>query len=459
MTKVTAINARDRDAVLTALRSGVVPRRGIHLVQVGRAGEIDALVKDLDRVAADGSAVRFVVGDFGAGKTFFLSLVRAIALEKRMVTFTADLHPDRRLHGSGGQARSLYAELTRNAATQTKPEGGALGSVVERFVTSALQEAKSAGMTVETVIHERLHQLTELVNGFDFAEVIAAYWRGHDQGNDQLKSDAMRWLRGEFSTKTDARNALGVRAIVDDDEIYDQLKLMARFVRLAGYRGLIVELDELVNLMKLPHTQARNSNYEQILRMFNDVVQGSAEGLGVIFGGTPETLMDTRRGLFSYPALQSRLSENTFARQLGVQDAGGPVIRLANLGPEDLYVLLTKLRHLQAGGDPEKYLVPDEAIAGYLDHCNVAIGAAYFNTPRQTIRGWLDFLNVLDQQRGQSWTDLIGHTTVERETNVDLLEPSDEEELTAAVPVPSPQNTAPPGSERSADDDLSGFRL
>src|SRR5690606_31269585 len=290
------IRARDRDAVIQSLRAGVVPRMGQHLVQVGRTREVETLLSDVERVRDGGSAFRVIVGEYGAGKTFFLNLVRAIAMEKKLVVASADLNPDRRLHASGGQARSLYAELMRNLATRTKPEGGALPGVVEKFIATAKAEARTQGVDTEAVIRAKLEQLTELVNGYDFADVIAAYCRGHEEGSEQLKSSAIRWLRGEFATKTDARQALGVRAIVDDAEVYDQLKLMARFVRLAGFAGLMVNLDELVNLYKLSNTQARNANYEQILRILNDSFQGTAVGLAVVLGGTPEFLLDARRG-------------------------------------------------------------------------------------------------------------------------------------------------------------------
>ncbi|TDR38431.1 P-loop uncharacterized protein DUF2791 [Tahibacter aquaticus] len=407
----TVIRPKDRDTVLQALRAGVVPRAGLQLIQVGRAREVQSLVSDLDRVADSGSAFRVIVGDYGAGKTFFLTLVRAIAHEKGLVTAHADLNPDRRLHGAQGQARSFYQELMRNLATRTKPDA-AMASIVERFISTALQEAKQNGMPVETAIHTRLQSLSELTNGYDFAEVIAKYYQGHDQGNDQLKQDAVRWLRGEFSTKTDARAALGVRSIIDDDDVYDQLKLFARFTRLAGYKGLLVVGDELVNLLKIPHAGARNANYEQLLRMVNDVLQGHADSLGLLFGGTPESLMDPRRGLYSYAALETRLRENAFAQARGVDDTSGPVIRLATLTPEDLYVLLTKLRHVQAGGDPTKYLVPDDALYGFLAHCSNVIGAAYFQTPRQSIRAFLDMLAVLEASPGTSWTDLVTSVAV-----------------------------------------------
>ena len=273
------IRAKDRDAVIQSLRAGVVPRAGQHLIQVGRGREVETLVGDIDRIADGGSTFRFVIGEYGAGKTFFLNLIRAVAMERKLVVATADLNPDRRLHASGGQARSLYAELMRNLATRTKPEGGALAGIVEKFIATAKAEAKASGQAAESVIRAKLDHLTELVNGYDFADVIAAYCRGVEEGQDQLKSDAIRWLRGEFSTRTDARSALGVRTIVDDASVYDQLKLMARFVRLAGFCGLLVSLDELVNLYKLANSQARNANYEQLLRMLNDSLQGTAVGL------------------------------------------------------------------------------------------------------------------------------------------------------------------------------------
>jgi len=408
----TPIRPKDRDAVIQSLRAGVVPRTGQHLIQVGRAREIATLVEDIDRIADGGSAFRIVIGEYGAGKTFFLNLVRAVALEKKLVVASADLNPDRRLHATGGQARSLYAELMRGLATRTKPDGGALSGIVEKFIATAKSEAKSSGQPTESVVRQKLDQLTELVNGYDFADVIAAYCRGYEEGNEQLKSDAIRWLRGEFHTKTDARQALGVRAIVDDATVYDQLKLMARFVRLAGFSGLLVGLDELVNLYKLANTQARNANYEQILRILNDSLQGSAVGLGFVLGGTPDFLLDTRRGLYSYSALQSRLAQNTFATD-GLVDLSGPVLRLTSLTPEDFYVLLQKIRHVYAGGDEGKYLLPDQGIMSFMEHCSNRIGEAYFRTPRTTITSFINMLAVLEQNPGTAWQALLGAIEIE----------------------------------------------
>ncbi|MGN7725261.1 ATP-binding protein [Luteimonas sp. 22616] len=422
------IRPKDRDAVIQSLRAGVVPRAGQHLIQVARGREIEALVSDIDRVADGGSSFRFVIGEYGAGKTFFLNLIRAIAMERKLVVANVDLNPDRRLHASGGQARSLYAELMRNLSTRTKPEGGALAGVVEKFIATAKSEAKAQGIATEQVIRSKLEQLTELVNGYDFADVIAAYCRGAEEGNDQLKSDSIRWLRGEFATRTDARAALGVRTIVDDASVYDQLKLVARFVRLAGYAGLFVCLDELVNLYKLANSQARNSNYEQILRMLNDSLQGTAVGLGFVLGGTPEFLMDPRRGVYSYSALQSRLAQNAFATG-NLVDYTGPVLRLSSLTLEDFYLLLGKIRHVYAGGKAEHYLLPDPAIAGFMEHCANRIGDSFFRTPRTTITSFINLLAILEQNPGTDWKSLIGEVPVEADQggkNDLAVDPDDE---------------------------------
>jgi len=430
---MTAIRAKDRDAVIQSLSAGVVPRTGQHLIQVGRVREIEALLKDIERIADGGSSFRLITGEYGSGKTFFLNLVRSVAMEKKLVTASADLNPDRRLHATGGQSRSLYAELMRNLATRVKPDGGALAGIVEKFVSSSITEAKAAGISPELAIHQKLEHLTEMVNGYDFAAVIAAYWRGFEQGNEQLKADAIRWLRGEFTTKTEARSALGVRTIVDDGSFYDQLKLMGRFVRLAGYSGLLIGLDEMVNLYKLANTAARNSNYEQLLRILNDSLQGSAEGLGFVLGGTPEFLLDTRRGLFSYPALQRRLTENSFAKN-GFVDYSGPVIRLSRLTQEDFYVLLSNIRHVYAAGNPAAYLLPDEALQAFMSHCHKRIGEAYFQTPSNTITAFIHLLAVLEQNPTANWHELLGTVEIAADTGdstlqIDAPEADEDDEL------------------------------
>jgi hypothetical protein len=143
-----------------------------------------------------------------------------------------------------------------------------------------------------------------------------------------------------------------------------------------------------------------------ILRIVNDVLQQNGSNFGIYFGGTPDFLMDTRRGLYSYEALRGRLAENSFARD-GLVDLSGPVLRLQSLSSEELYVLLEKLRHVFAGGDPARYLIPDEALAAFLRHCDRRIGEAYFRTPRTTIKAFLDLLSVLEQNAKASWETLL----------------------------------------------------
>lgn len=439
MSKAERVRPRERDAILQSLGGGIVPRVGQQHIQVGRVKEVGALVEDIDRLSEGGSAIRFVIGEYGSGKTFFLQLIRSVAMEKRLVTAHADLTPDRRIHATGGQAKALYAELMRNLSTRTRPDGGALPSVVERFVSNALAEAKAENTSAEQQIAGRLQELTEMVGGYDFAEVIAAYCRGHETGNEAMKGAAIRWLRGEYATKTEARQDLGVRTIVTDAGVYDQLKLIAHFVRLADYAGLFIFLDELVNLFKLANTQARTSNYEQILRIVNGTLGGS-EGIGFLLGGTPEFLMDPRKGLYSYEALRSRLSENQFAQE-GLVDYKGPVLRLPNLSPEDLFVLLQNIRNVQALGEQGAYLIPDEGIEAFMRHCSEKVGEAHFRTPRSSVRAFVNLLMVIDQNPGVEWSQLVDAVELEDEQNPDLLPLEGEE------------------SDGDADDELASFRI
>ncbi|SNY95815.1 ATP-binding protein [Halomonas sp. hl-4] len=442
------IRPKERDSIIQSLKSGVTPKVGIQHIQVGRVNEIKALYRDIERVADGGSAFRLIIGEYGSGKTFFLSVVRSIALERKMVTVHADLAPERRIQASSGQARNLYSELMRNMSTRNKPDGNALTSVVERFVTQARKEANNANESVNAVIHEKLAKLSEMVGGYDFASVIEAYWNGHEQGNDNLKANAIRWLRAEYSTKTDARRDLGVRTIIDDSGFYDSLKLMSLFVQQAGYSGLLVNLDEMINLYKLNSTQARTSNYEQILRILNDCLQGSVEGLGFLLGGTPEFLLDPRKGLYSYEALQSRLAENSFAQRAGVTDYSSPALHLANLTPEELYILLRNLRHVFASGDQEHYLVPDDSLKSFLNHCYQNIGESYFRTPRSIIKAFLDMLSIVDQNPKIQWSDLVA--------NVEL-EPDRPSEVNTEIDVN--EGTQPPEGRKSDDDWLAEVKI
>lgn len=401
---------RERAAIMSSLGAGVVPRIGLHHIQVGRKPEIAAMMQDLQRVEGGASSIRFIVGRFGAGKSFFLNLVQTVALERKFVVARADITTDRRLQATGGQAQVLYSELMKNLATRGKPEGGALSNLVERWVSDVAHQVTSAGGNEDDVpakMAELCKPLQDLVSGYDFANVIAHYYRGYLSGDAAKQTAAIRWLRAEYATKTEARQDLGVRSIIDDNSIYDYLKLFAKFVRIAGYTGLLVCLDELVVLShRLNNKIARNNNYEAILRILNDCLQGAVEGLGFIFAATDECLLDKRRGLFSYEALASRLAENRFAGD-GMVDLSGPVIKLANLTPEDCFVLLHSVRHVHACGDAAKYRIPEEGIEAYLHSCQERMGAAYFQTPRDTVKDFVGLLNVIEQNPGADWRALI----------------------------------------------------
>lgn len=422
------ITTREREAILQSLAAGVVPAIGLQHVQVGRLDEVGAIVRDLDHVEQGAAAVRFIVGRYGSGKTFFLHLARNVALQRKFVVIEGDITTERRLQGTGGRARAFYSELMRNLSTRSKPEGGALSNLIERWTSEVDHRVRSAGGNDEDVKREfatALRPLQDLVAGFDFTAVITKYYEGFLSQNQPLQDAALRWLRAEYTTKTDARQDLGVRSIIDDDSWYDYAKLMAAFCRTAGYAGLIVNVDELVVLShRLANSTARNNNYEAILRIINDCLGGRASGIGFLFAGTPDCLEDRRRGLHSYEALATRLASNTFAAH-GRKDLSSPVIRLENLTPEDCFVLLSNIRRVHALDDPSKQLIPDDGIEQFLVYCHQRIGAAYFQTPRETVKSFVGLLRVLEQNPNNTWRELLTLDAVPAQAEKDPIDLSD----------------------------------
>lgn len=405
-------------AIMNSTAAGVTPRTGIEHLAVGRKEEIEAIVSDLDNVGEGGASFRVVSGPFGSGKSFLLQLARNYALERNYVVMDADLSPDRRLAGTQGQGLATYRELAKNMATKTQPMGGALPTVLEKWISGVQTEVMRGGTAVgdpafarvvETRIVETVNGMQGLVHGFDFAQVITTYWHGVVEQDETKKAAALRWLRGEYATKTEARDALGgaVRVIIDDDDWYDYVKLLATFVRAIGYRGLVVIIDEAVNLYKISHTQARLSNYEKLLTILNDCLQGRAEGVGILFGATPQMVEDTRRGLFSYDALRTRLQESRYAAQAGLRDVSGTVIKLEPLTPEEIFVLLERLRYLHAlfYGYPER--VTAEQLRAFMEETLSRLGAAKFTTPREIVRDFVSVLNLVHQNAGLEFDALI----------------------------------------------------
>lgn len=398
MTSETPANPRVPKRIaavlINSLKGGVVPRIGLPYVTVGRKTEIAALLHDLDLIADGGASFRFLVGRYGAGKSFLLQTIRTHAMGKGFVVADADLSPERRLQGTAGQGLATYRELIRNLSTKTRPEGGALQLVLDRWVANMRGSAPNEDGAEALAL--AMAPLEEMVHGFDFARVMRAYHDATIEGNDERRSAVLRWLRGEYRTKTEARADLGINVCISDDNWYDYLKLFARFLKGAGYEGMLVLIDELVNLYKIPNSVTRQYNYEKILTMYNDTLQGKAHYLGIIMGGTPQSIEDRRRGVYSYEALRSRLAEGRFARE-GLSDMLAPVIHLNPLTYEELLVLIEKLADIHAGYFGYDRMLGTEQLVKFLQIEFGRVGADTHLTPREVIRDFIELLDIMYQ--------------------------------------------------------------
>jgi hypothetical protein len=457
------IPKRVTTAILQSIGAGVVPRVGLEYIAVGRKRETEAILNDLDHIVAEGGAsFRFILGRYGSGKSFLLQLIRNYALQRNFVVADADLSPTRRLTGTQGQGMNLYRELLNNLATRTRPDGGAFAALLERWISDVQVEViKATGLeatdpalarAVEQRIYTTINQMEGMVHGFDFATAITAYWKAYQGGDDTRKSAALRWLRGEYSTKSEARDALGVRAIIDDLSWYEYLKLLARFVKDIGYQGLVVFLDEAVNLYKISNSVARNNNYERLLTILNDTLQGKAQYLGVIVSGTPQMIEDRNRGLFSYEALRTRLEESRFARD-GLRDMAGPMIRLDVLTAEEIFVLLQRLREVHGLHYGHKPKISDEQIQAFMTEMLNRLGADQFLTPRELVRDYVSILNLLQQHPDQSFDSLVRQVAISTH-----YETADPEALTPETEIHDDPSESPPPSPASPSP-YSDFKL
>jgi len=411
------IPGRIAAVLINSLKGGVVPRIGLPYITVGRETEINALLHDVEIIADGGASFRFIEGKFGSGKSFLLQTVRNYVMDKNFVVADADLSPERRMQGTKGQGLATYRELVRNMSTKTKPDGGALTLILDRWINGIQNEAAAeSGLScesgdfrrfVEKKIHEVMNSMTEMVHGFDFAKLLTLYYRAHIHGDDDNKAKVVKWFRGEYTYKTEVKSELGINIIITDDDWYEYIKLFAVFLRKAGYRGLMILIDELVNIYKIPNSIARQYNYEKILTIYNDMLQGKAKYLGFIMCGTPQCIEDTRRGVFSYEALKSRLEEGRFKLD-GFKDVLAPVIKLSPLSYEEMLVLIEKLADIHAGlFEYERTLKQDDLI-DFIKIEFSRIGADTNITPREVIRDFIEVLNILRQNPAIEVSELLG---------------------------------------------------
>lgn len=408
---------RIAQVIINSLKGGVVPRVGLPYITVGRDREVAALLHDLDLVADGGASFRFLVGRYGSGKSFLLQTIRNHAMGRGFVVADADLSPERRLQGTGGQGLATYRELIRNLSTKTRPEGGALNLVLDRWVSNVQSQVTlEDGLTpedpafadaMERRIMGTMASVQELVHGYDFARLLTTYWRAHLEGDDETKANVTKWFRGEYRNKTEARRELGVGIVIGDDDWYDYLKILATFLVGAGYKGLVILLDEMVNLYKIPNAVSRQYNYEKVLTMYNDTLQGKAHHLGIIMSGTPQAVEDRRRGLYSYEALRSRLTQGRFSQD-GLVDMLAPVIRLEPLTHEELLVLVEKLADIHAGLFRYQRTITQDELVRFLETEYGRVGADTHLTPREVIRDFVEMLDILSQNPGVTVEQLLG---------------------------------------------------
>lgn len=385
--------------ILNSLKGGVVPRIGLPYITVGREVEIRALLTDLSLIADGGASFRFLVGRYGAGKSFLLQTIRTHAMGEGFVVADADLSPERRLQGGQGQGLATYRELIRNISTKTRPEGGALNLILDRWVASCADADESA-------VNAQLAPLEEMVHGFDFSRMLRRYRAAVSEGDKEAMSRVTKWIRGEYRTKSEARAELGSSTIISDDDWYDYVKLIARFLVCSGYKGMLVLIDELVNLYKIPNAITRQYNYEKILTMYNDTLQGKAQYLGMIMGGTPTSIEDRRRGVFSYEALRSRLAQGRFARE-DLKDMLAPIIRLQPLTYEELLVLIEKLMQIHAGYFGWTPSLTENDLVDFLKIEFGRVGADTHLTPREVIRDFIELLDILCQNPDANVAELL----------------------------------------------------
>lgn len=385
--------------ILNSLKGGVVPRIGLPYITVGREVEIRALLTDLSLIADGGASFRFLVGRYGAGKSFLLQTIRTHAMGEGFVVADADLSPERRLQGGQGQGLATYRELIRNISTKTRPEGGALNLILDRWVASCAD-------VDESVVNAQLAPLEEMVHGFDFTRMLRRYRTAASEGDEEAMSRVTKWIRGEYRTKSEARAELGSSTIISDDDWYDYVKLIARFLVCSGYKGMLVLIDELVNLYKIPNAITRQYNYEKILTMYNDTLQGKAQYLGMIMGGTPTSIEDRRRGVFSYEALRSRLAQGRFARE-NLKDMLAPIIRLQPLTYEELLVLIEKLMQIHAGYFGWTPTLTENDLVDFLKIEFGRVGADTYLTPREVIRDFIELLDILCQNPDANVAELL----------------------------------------------------
>ncbi|GBG94530.1 biotin carboxylase [Ligilactobacillus salitolerans] len=405
----TRINPKEAASIISALEAGVVPQRGVRHLLVGRNEEVKEVLRILDDVAAGGSDLRFWVGDFGSGKSFMLRTIEAIALQKNYLVATVDMTPTRRFYATDGKAKALYTAIVNSIISQTAQNGNALDTVFSQWINQIAQavasEAKislpeALSKEAQSLMTNKILDITGSFAAaglaFEMGQAIVKYYEGVLDNDRMLKAQALRWIRGEIETKTEAKRELGINRVITDDNWFDAIKNLSELFSRLGYAGLVINFDEAVNLYKLPRRQSRERNYERILNIYNECKSNEVQHLLVNFGATRKTVFDETRGLASYGALKGRLgAESSLDSEL--VNTNKTVLPLKPLTNEEIYTLLQRLTEIYNLHYRAQVELSLQEVQLYMEEQLNRPGADQFLTPRAVIKDYIEILDLIRQ--------------------------------------------------------------
>lgn len=380
------------ESIINALKNGNVPPEGVGEICVGRERELEEFDKIFSKVKDGAAVTRFLNGEFGSGKSFFLKLLEERALADNFVVAKVTLSRDVPFNKFEVVYRSIVASLRCKTGTS-------LEHIIEKWTTQlrmmALRETTDPYQQERIVIDNINNDLKEVrKHATTFAAAIENYYKLSARGDQETAKYAMAWLSGEKNIPYTIKRQFGVKGDIDRENAFKYLEALSSFLMALKYSGLIILIDEAEHIMTLHTKKLRDTAYDYMRFIYDECSLGRFHNTLFIFAGTPEFFEDPKMGVPSYTALNERIED---VLNTEFKDLRKPIIRLDGFKKDNLMELSDRLISMHEEVYEWEAKPVRESLDGIIARHEANAELTGYISPRNFVKSFISVLDVVQQ--------------------------------------------------------------
>lgn len=393
--------------IIDSLRNGTVPAEGTENIAVGIDEELTEIQDQIERTREDKSAFKFIIGDYGSGKTFFSTSVREMAYDKKFVVSSVVISQETPLH----KFEELYRKIMEGMRTSENKKIPAFNFILEEWLLNIedkvieiegldpYEDSKKFQIEMNKRINEELMIVGSIAASF--ANAIRAFYKAKYEGDTVLAQGAVAWLKGD-NVRAELKSKLGVIGTITRENSFEFFRALLQMIKTAGYEGLMIILDEVETVQKLVRKDMRSAAYENLRFFIDESDRNSFPSCFFLYTGTTD-LMESEKGFKSLEPLYQRIKVE---REKGdkFKNLRQPVMFLDGLNRDRLYEVACRVRNIH--GQVYSWMpndkLTDDFIKRLINDMTLGFGGEINIGPRGFLRTLIDILD-----KSQMYDDYI----------------------------------------------------